>query len=61
MCYPLRRYIQMKWSRTLWSFLLMSSACLLSVKKKKNFSQRISLIREVRKYRDKGKQSNKTK
>ena len=36
----------MKWSRTLWSLpATMSSACLLSVE---SFSQRISLIREIR-------------
>ena len=51
---------------------LCSSACLLSVTKRpmsfaclllvtKNFSQRVSLIREVRKCRNKGKQFNKTK
>ena len=35
----------------------MSSACLLSVE---NFSQRISLIREMRACRNKGKQSKET-
>ena len=38
----------------------MSSVCLLSVSKK-NFSQRINLIRKVRRCRKKGKQSSKTK
>ena len=39
--------VVVKWSRTLWSLPppSMSSACLLSME---NFSQRISLIREVR-------------
>ena len=42
--------------------LLMASTCFLSVKKKKKkFSQRINLIREMRKCRNKGKQSRKTK
>ena len=36
----------MNWSRTLWSLPpTMSSACLLSVE---SFSQRVSLIREIR-------------
>ena len=42
----------MKHSRTIWSFPTTSSACMLSVE---NFSQRISLIRGVRKYRNKQK------
>ena len=37
----------------------MSFACLLPVEK--NFSQRINVIREVKKCRKKGKQSSKTK
>ena len=49
--------VGVKHSRTLWSLSPMSSAafCLW------NISQRISLIREVRKCRNEGKQSKKTK
>ena len=49
-------HVKMKRSRTLWSVPSTSSACLLSVR---NLSQRISLIREVRQCRNKGKESNK--
>ena len=51
--------VSLKQSRTLWSFLTPCpppAFCLW-----KNLSQRISLIREVRKCRSKGKQSSKTK
>ena len=48
----------LKQNWTLWSFLPMSSVCLLSWK---NFSQRISLIREVRKCTKRGKESKETK
>ena len=48
----------MKQSRTLWSLPPMSSACFLSVER---LRQRVSLIREVRTCRNKGKQSKKTK
>ena len=47
-----------KWSRTLCSLPPMSSACFCLWK---NFSQRISLIREVRKCRNKAKQSKEDK
>jgi len=46
-----------KQSRTLWSFPTMASTCLSSVEK----FLPISLIREMRRYRVKGKQSNQTK
>ena len=48
----------LKRNRTLWSMPPMSSACLLFVEK---LLPRISLIREVRQCRNKGKQSKGTK
>ena len=41
--------------------LCLPFACKKTKQTKKNFSQRINLIREVRKFRSKAKQSNKTK
>ena len=50
----------MKWSRTLWPSLPTPSCTLPAFRLWKNFSQRINLSREVRKWRNTGK-SSKTK
>ena len=55
-CYTYTYISSLKQNKTLWSLFHISAASLLSVE---NFRQRISLIREVKTSRNKGKQSKR--